>query len=197
LLENGGRHLTPRLAARVVRVFGLSPAALPHEAVTGSYPGTPQQVAEALSMLGYPGFAYLPSRRHCNPADVVLGALSGDNLEARLVEALPWVFLNSPDLDWNWLVNQARLHNLQNRLGFLVSLARAKLEEAREVQSPRYRILLRAEQELEQSRLVREDAFSEALTPREREWLREHRSEPAAHWNVLSNLSPEHLPYAA
>ena len=30
-----------------------------------------------------------------------------------------------------------------------------------------------------------------------RQWLREHRSQQAAHWNLLTDLRREHLAYAA
>ncbi len=197
LLERRHRRLRPRLVARATRVFGLPLTSLPLKPVD-SEPQTLQQVAEELSALGYPGFAYMPTKRKRNPAAVLVAALRQDHLEARLAEALPWVLLNYPDLDWKWLLAQARLHNLQNRLGFLVAVARMKLEEKGELQSRRYRNLHDAEEELQSSRLAQEDAFGEAtLTPGERQWLRENRPESAAHWNLLSDLSPKHLKYAA
>jgi len=197
LLERKHRRLTPRLVARATRVFGLPLTSLPLKPV-GSQPHTLQQVAEELSAVGYPGFAYMGTTRKRNPVEVLVAALKQENLEARLAEALPWVLLNYPDLDWKWLTDQARLHNLQNKLGFLVTLARMKLEEKGELQSRRYRNLCSAEEKLQSSRLVQEDAFGEAtLTAREREWLRENRPESAARWNLLSDLSPEHLTYVA
>ncbi len=123
LLERRHRRLTPRLVARATRVFDLPLTSLPLNPV-GSQTQTLQQVAEELSALGYPGFAYMRSKKRRNPAEVLVAALKQENLEARLAEALPWVLLNYPNLAWKWLLDQARLHNLQNRLGFLVSLAR-------------------------------------------------------------------------
>ena len=193
LLEKGRRPVGHRLAGRATRVFDLPLTTLPLNPV-GSQLSTLKQVAEQLSALGYPGFAYLGARRKRNPAEVLVTALRQENLEARLVEALPWVFLNCPDLDWRWLTDQARLNNLQNRIGFLVALARRKLEEEGEVQSRRYRDLRSVEQELERSRLVQEDAFS-PKTAGELRWLRDHRSELAAHWNLFTDLSSKHLPY--
>jgi len=196
LLERKHRRLTPRLVARATRVFGLPLTSLPLNPV-GPQPHTLQQVAEELAALGYPGFAYMQKNRKRNPVEVLVAALRQDNLEARLAEALPWVLLNYV-LDWKWLTDQVRLHNLQNKLGFLVTVARMKLEEKGELQSRRYRNLCSAEEELQSSRLVQEDAFGEAtLTAREREWLRENRPASAAHWNLLSDLSPEHLTYVA
>lgn len=196
LLERKHRRLTSRLVARATRVFGLPLTSLPLNPV-GPQPHTLQQVAEELAALGYPGFAYMQKNRKRNPVEVLVAALRQDNLEARLAEALPWVLLNYV-LDWKWLTDQVRLHNLQNKLGFLVTVARMKLEEKGELQSRRYRNLCSAEEELQSSRLVQEDAFGEAtLTAREREWLRENRPASAAHWNLLSDLSPEHLTYVA
>ena len=197
LLERRHRRLTPRLVARATRVFDLPLTSLPLNPV-GSQTQTLQQVAEELSALGYPGFAYMRTKKRRNPAEVLVAALKQENLEARLAEALPWVLLNYPDLAWKWLLDQARLHNLQNRLGFLVTMARTKLEEKGELQSRRYRTLCYAEEQLESSRLAHEGTLGEAaLTAREREWLRKHRPELAARWNLLSDLSPEHLTYGA
>ncbi len=197
LLERKHRRLTPRLVARATRVFGLPLTSLPLKPV-GSQPHTLQQVAEELAALGYPGFAYMQKKRRRNPVEVLVAALKQENLEARLAEALPWVLLNYSNLDWKWLTDQARLHNLQNKLGFLVTVARMKLEEKGELQSRRYRNLCSAEEKLQSSRLAQEDAFGEAtLTAREREWLRENRPEAAVYWNLLSDLSPEHLTYVA
>jgi len=197
LLERKHRRLTPRLVARATRVFELPLTSLPLKSV-GSQPQTLQQMAKELAALGYPGFAYMRTKRKRNPATVLVAALRQDNLEARLAEALPWVLLHYPNLDWKWLLAQARLHNLQNRLGFLVAVARMKLEEKDELHSRRYKKLHDAEEELQSSRLAQEDAFGEtALTPGERQWLRENRPESAVYWNLLSDLSPEHLRYAA
>lgn len=196
LLERRQRRLTPRLVARATRVFGLPLTSLPLKPPLPQ-PHTLQQVAEELAALGYPGFAYMRTRRKRNPAAVLVAALRQENLEARLAEALPWVLLNFPDLDWRWLLAQARLHNLQNKLGFLVTVARLKLEEKGELQSRRYRNSHSAEEELQSSLLAQEYVFGEtALTPRERQWLRENRPESAADWNLLSDLAPEHLKYA-
>ncbi len=197
LLERKHRRLTPHFVAHATRVFGLPLTSLPLKPV-GSQPHTLQQVAEELAALGYPGFAYMRTKRKRNPVEVLVAALRQDNLEARLAEALPWVLLHYPDLDWKWLTDQARLHNLQNKLGFLVAVARMKLAEKGELQSRRNRNLHDAEEELKSSRLAQEDAFGETtLTPGEREWLRENRPASAVYWNLLSDLSPEHLTYVA
>jgi hypothetical protein len=74
---------------------------------------------------------------------------------------------------------------------------------AREIaeQRPRWKhraAELRAlEESLERSRLAREDGFVAVIgSPRMRGWLRSHRSRTAEHWNLLTDLDMEHLPYA-
>ncbi|MGH9519597.1 MAG: hypothetical protein ACRD2D_08095 [Terriglobales bacterium] len=51
--------------------------------------------------------------------------------------------------------------------------------------------------QLEHSRLAREDtrAYEDMLSV-ERERLRSHRPEAAQHWNLLSDMVPEHLAHA-
>ena len=145
----------------------------------------------ALGAVGYPGFAYLRNRRPLNPADLVLRALRASDVDARVVEALPWVLLRYVDLDWGWLVREAKVDDLQNRLGFLVSVAR-QLAELRGQTEPAKR-LAEQEQALEGSRLQREGAFRESLTDAERRWFREKRSPDARHWNMLSTVNATEL----
>lgn len=145
--------------------------------------------------MGYPGLAYLPRRTRLNPADLVLNALRVPNQETRLVEALPWVLLRYPDMDWDWLLRHAKVLDLQNRLGFLVTLARALAERRGDTATAAK--LAQREGRLEHSRLAREDTLCrESMTAAERRWLRTHRSAEAAHWNLLTDLAPDHLPHA-
>jgi hypothetical protein len=151
-----------------------------------------------VSALGYPGFAYMKSRtRETNPAKVLLEALKQDNLEPRVVEALPWLLLRYWDMDQVWLVKQARLNNLQNRLGFVASLAKQVSKRSTPTCEGRDQALEELGNVLEESRLAREDTFVKRVTTDvEREWLRKNRSEDAKHWNLLTNWRPEHLQYA-
>lgn len=199
MLETGRRSLPASLARRVVRLFALAPTALPpSEPVKRRKAANNQTLAEELAKLGYPGFAYLLTRRRTrNPAQVLLEALAMDDLEARLAEALPWLLLQFEGLDAGWLSAQARLRNLQNRLGFVVSLAR-RVAEASPRRRNRVQPLLQLERDLEPSRLLQEDTLCQLpLSAGERRWLREHRPQAAAHWNLLTNWRPEHLPYAS
>ena len=127
--------------------------------------------------------------------EVLLSALSRDELDTRLVEALPWVVLKFSDLDWQWLTNAAKVNDLQNRLGFVTGLARrlAELRGERELAD----LLARQELVLERSRLMREDTLChESLTQAERRWLRKNRPAEAKHWRLLTDLTPEQLDHA-
>ena len=118
------------------------------------------------------------------------------DLEARLSEALPWVAWRYPELDWDWLVREAKLHDVQNRLGFVVALARQVAE--RKNDGATAETLAAVQRQLQSSRLAREDTLCrESMTQAERRWLREHRPALAQHWNLLTGLVPEHLSYAA
>lgn len=93
-------------------------------------------------------------------------------------------------VDWNWLVLQAKQHDLQNRLGFVVTLARQLAERWNDGSTATS--LGTWERVLEDVRLQKEDAFAgEGLTDAERTWLRTNRSTEAAHWNLLSNVSAQ------
>jgi hypothetical protein len=96
----------------------------------------------------------------------------------------------------HWLVGNARKFNLQNRLGFVVSLAKRVAEMRHE--AARSTVLSQLENLLDDSRLAKEDAFYRPpRTKGEREWLRKNRTEDAVHWNLLTDMRPEHLQYAS
>jgi transcriptional regulator with XRE-family HTH domain len=192
LLERNRRAVPRRLAQKLASVLKLSPRTLPMSAGRTSL--KPDEATSALGAVGYPGFGYLRHRRPLNPADLLLRALRASDVDARVVEALPWVLVKYPDLDWAWLLREAKADDLQNRLGFLVCVAR-QLAELRGERGTANKL---AEQEhsLEGSRLQREGAFRESLTNAERRWLREHRPPHAAHWNMLSTVDASELAHA-
>jgi hypothetical protein len=133
-----------------------------------------QQAARALGRLGYPGFAYLRSGTKVNPMEVLLGALLADDVDARVVEGLPWLLVRYPDVDWERLVAYAKQHDAQNRLGFLVALA-GRLAAAKG-DAAAMELLDRREQALQRSLLQQDDTFSRAsLTQAERRWLAAYR----------------------
>jgi hypothetical protein len=151
-----------------------------------------QQVARALGRLGYPGFAYLRNGARVNPVEVLLGALLADDVDARVVEGLPWLLRRYPDVDWDRLVAFAKQHDAQNRLGFLVALAtRVAVAEG---DTAAAELLERREQALQRSLLQHDDAFSRtSLTQAERRWLVANRSPEARRWNVLATLNVDRL----
>ena len=154
--------------------------------------------AAELGALGYPGFAHINAhiewKTRRSPAEVLLDALDQTELDARVAEGLPWLALTYVDMDWDWLVRNAKLRDRQNRLGFAVSLASEVSEADNDIE--RTEKLQRQLEVLESARLAREDTFChDSMTQVERVWLREHRSPVAAHWNLLTDMKGEHLAY--
>ena len=198
MLEAGKRPLTARVARRALRVYGLPPTVLPPAPLAeGVERFDNQTVAEELARFRYPGFAYLRGHRRArNPAEVLLASLRNDDLEPRLTEGLTWLLLRfGADLDTRWLVKQARLLNVQNRLGFLTNLARRVAESSARFHQQAEQ-LRRLERELESSRLAVEETLCEASLPEaKRRWLAQNRPPEAAHWNLLTNWRPEHCRY--
>jgi len=198
LMEHGRRRVSVRLARATAGLLGLPATVLPMSAApSGEARVTDTRGAQALARLGYPGLAYLakPGAK-MNPGELLLRALAVDELEARLAEALPWLLLGFDSFDTEAMAVRAKMQDRQNRLGFTVSLARQVAER-----NPRYRNRLdglrRFEELLERSRLVREETYGrKEASPRMRKWLRANRSGEARHWNLLTDLKVEHLPYA-
>jgi transcriptional regulator with XRE-family HTH domain len=195
-LEMGQRPVTPELARAVTALYRLSATALPiPESPNAGRVADAAQLARQLSGLGYPGFEHLRPRK-ANPAAVVLEALLQNDLEMRLAEALPWVLLTYSDLDWEWLVRHSKLHDVQNRLGFLVAVAKALAGDRAEFESAAGQ-LSTVEERLERARLAREDTLCrESMPAAERSWLKAHRSALARHWNLLTGLTADQLSYA-
>jgi len=195
-LEMGQRPVTPELARAATALYRLPATALPMpEPPAKGDAADAAQFARKLSGLGYPGFQHLRPLK-ANPAAVVLEALLQDNLETRLAEALPWILLTYPDLDGAWLVRHAKLHDLQNRLGFVVAVAKGLATDRPELE-PAFNQLSAVEQQLERARLVREDTLCrESMPAAERRWLQAHRSALARHWNLLTGLTADQLSYA-
>jgi transcriptional regulator with XRE-family HTH domain len=199
LLEAGVRRVPAKLAKKAAKVYGAAPTALPlDESFEKPGPLKAQRFAEDLASLGYPGFSYLHSpRRRSNPAALLLEALAQSDLESRLVEALPWLVLRYPQLDWEWLVPRAKLYNLQNRLGYVADLAH-KAAEKKNVEPSTLFNLAHRKATLEEARLAGEGTLChDSLSNAERSWLRETRPPEAVHWNLLTDLRAEQLRYVA
>ena len=198
LMERGKRPVTDHLAREVTGLLQLPATELPYPAESlFDEPVKEPWVEQALARLGYPGFVYRkkPGVTH-NPMELLLKALASDDLDPRLTEALPWLLLKFDGFNHASLVSQAKLADLQNRLGFTVTLA-CQVAEKNPRWGHRTEPLRQLEELLEPSRLARVDTFGRAeLSERMRYWLLEHRSKAAAHWNLLTDLKTEHLPYA-
>jgi hypothetical protein len=153
------------------------------------------QLAADLGALGYPGYGYLRSQPR-NPAEVFFDALDRPDLDARLVEALPWLPLRYSNMDWNWLTTQAKVHNRQNRLGFVVALSAkvAKKHTKRDV----VKRLSQVVKTLEEGRLAKTDTLcQESWPPSQRKFAHNQRSVLAAHWKLDTRLTEENLAYFA
>ncbi len=108
------------------------------------------------------------------------------------MEATPWLVFAYPDMNWNDVVATAKLHDLQNRLGFATCVAARKADELGNHKLANQ--LFEMEQTLEPSRLAREDTLCNArMTNAERKWLRTNRPESAEKWKILTNMLPRYL----
>ena len=197
LMERAERDIPEKLARKAAHLYRLSSVVLPVSADSRKVPKLGQvELAACLAGLGYPGLGYLkPARKNKNPVEILLAALNSDDLESRLAEALPWVVCEYPDLDWKWLVTAAKTHDLQNRLGFVIVLARQLAQ--RLGKSCLAQLLAEQEAVLELARLAREDTLARpSLSEAEKRWLRENRPVEARHWNLLTDLSIAQLAYA-
>ena len=184
MLESGARNPAP-LARKLMQVYDLPATVLPVDEVQEDVAAG--SLARELAVLGYPAFAHLRGGgRSTHPATFLLTALGQRKLEARTAEGLPWVVLKYPDMPTNYLVREARARNLQNRLGFVVTLGlrAAKRNDLRSL-----------EETLADSKLERQDSFCKELNDAERRWLQEHSSEEARLWHLLSDLRPEAIRY--
>lgn len=197
LLEKELRRVPEKLARRAATAFCLSATTLPARtkwhAVQHKNEAT---LAADLAALGYPAFSHLKNGRKKNPAEILLSALSAQDLNSRVTEALPWILLEYPDLDWQSLIREVKVRDLQNRLGFLISVARRIAEQRGE--DFKAELLRNKEAELARSRLLLEDTLCHnSLTVAERRWLDTARSEEAKYWRLLTDLKPEQLKYAS
>lgn len=195
MLERGRRPVTAQLGSRIADVYGLGPVALPLSTENlGDWSSS--SLAAGLASLGYPGFRQLAGAPAHNPATLLLAALASSDVEVRVLEALPWLAAEYNNLDWEWLIREAKLRDVQNRLGYIVMMARQVAEKT--CNSSTAARLHEVEEILDRARLVREDTLCQAsLSDAERRWLRQTRPTEAAHWNLLTDLKAQLLPYAA
>lgn len=196
LLESGRRDLPAHLLKAFSKVYKFSPLSLPFRGESAWPSLNADALARELAGLGYPGFAYMKTKATWNPAELLVVALSRDDLDRITAESLPWVALKYHDMDWKWVIRESKLRDTQNRLGFAVTLAREVAE--RKPDSGTAEHLRAVEISLQSSRLARTDTFChENMTQSERRWLRRKSTPEARRWNLLSDLGPEHLTHAA
>jgi transcriptional regulator with XRE-family HTH domain len=194
MLEAGHRPLTSDLATQARKVFDFPPTVLPLETKEAQTLGE-SELRSDLGALGYPGFSYLRGKPTRNPVQLLFYALNQPDLDTRLVEALPWLTYTYTDMNWDWLVSNVKLHDRQNRLGFVVALAGELAQKAGD--SRRSEVLTDNLAWLDRSRLVQEDTLChDSMTKAERKWLRQNRPPEAKHWNLLTDLDVRHLAYA-
>ena len=176
LLEKGARPVTPALQSRMKAVR-------PHR------PSADDTFRAQLAALGYPGFAHVPPSRAKVTADALLfSVLAAPDADPRVVEALLWLVRKyAKQLDFAWLVRQAKLQDLQNRLGFILQAAAVQSPEASS-----------AIAQLERARLLQEATLCwDAMPPATRQWMRAHRTPLAQHWNILTRLQLQDVPDVA
>lgn len=156
-------------------------------------------IKDALGALGYPGFLSLFSEIEAeeghDPAVVLMAALACDRLDEPVVEALPWLVLRYGHLDWNWLVSEARRRGVQNRLGFVVSLALRVA--AGSLAMDRLARLAAVEEELFACRLTKQETRWLRAAPASRMPLGARRSEEAVQWGVPSALRADEIRFLA
>jgi transcriptional regulator with XRE-family HTH domain len=192
LMEKGERSVTSAVAELAVKHLRATPEVLP---VSFETRHSDDQLAADLGALGYPGYSYLQSQLR-NPAEVLFDALDRPDLDARLVEALPWLPLRYPNMDWSRLTAEAKVRNRQNRLGFVVALAAkvAKKQRKHDV----VKRLSKVVNALEEARLAKTDTLcQESWPPSQRNFAHNQRSALAAHWKLDTRLTEENLAHFA
>jgi transcriptional regulator with XRE-family HTH domain len=195
MLEHGRRVLPYNLARKAVEVLNAPPTTLPLREGSFVTPVGSEKLRHELAALGYPGFAHLRGKARRNPAEVLLNALNEPDLDIRVTEGLPWLVLRYADMDWDWVVQSAKVHDRQNRLGFVTTLADQLA--SRSIGARRSQKLKEYAAVLERSRLAMEDTLChDSLTEAERKWLRLNRPDEAKHWNLLTDMRAENLPHA-
>jgi hypothetical protein len=173
-MESGRRQLTQRLR----RQLGRSGESEPLDA---------EWFRAQLAAHGYPGFGHLERReRRVELSRLLLWGLSAGDMDARVCQGLIYLARTcATRIRWDWLMAQAKLRNLQNRLGFLVDLAIHPGEPGG---------LARVRDELANARLLAESTFCwDSMPAAVRKWMQDNRPEKAAYWNVLSRFTTEEV----
>lgn len=146
----------------------------------------------ALANLGYPGFSHRRNNLHVfAPSQLVTEILSSNNVDARTLEALAWILVQFPDLDWEEIVKTAVLQGWQNRLGYMTTCASTLAVYMK--QPERAADLHKKSLGLMRFLRKQEDTLChESMTQVERRWLIVHCPPEARQWNLLTDLVPEY-----
>jgi len=188
-MEAGQRQVTQAVSELALRLWPVPPEELP---LTGQRSSSDEQLAADLGALGYPGFRYLHGTVR-NPAELLFDALDRADLDARVLEGLPWLVLQFPEMDWEWLVLNAKLHNLQNRLGYLLNLAAKVALRLQPQQAASFYGWLSA---LFEARLAKTDTLcQESWPPSQRRHAHLKRTKLAAFWNLDTRLTENDLAF--
>jgi len=150
---------------------------------------TDDRIKASLGGLGYPGFRYLaPTPLEADPQEVLFEALRADDMDQRVIDALPWVLAHRNDLDLRSLTDQVRSAGIQNRLGFLIEITVSAAKRLRCTQ-----VTERLEPFLVVLREVRhpnEDTLAKAsMSQVERRRLHRSRPKAARYWRLLNDLN--------
>jgi transcriptional regulator with XRE-family HTH domain len=191
LVERGQRAWTEEHLLRMQAVgVEFDPTQLP---MRDDFRSLKLDYAQELANLGYPGFSHFRmGTPTLNPAQLLVRALTEPNLERRVAEGLPWLTCRYSGMNWGWVRDEAKLRDLQNRLGFTLALAGAVASQ--EQQTTLAHRLGDEEARLRGSLLAKQDTYChESMTRAERTWLETKRSASAAAWHVLSDMKPSDL----
>ena len=191
-MEQDKRGVTAEVAVRAVEALGGSPSNLPLNALNRH---SDDELAMELAALGYPGFSYLKGHLR-NPAEVLIDALDRPDLGARVVEGLPWLPFRYPDMNWNWLIAEAKLRNRQNRLGFVVELAQQVAKQAQhfEVSEALDEVL----RHLNDAKLAKEDTLCQESWPASQRALAHAKRSPLAkRWKLDTRMTEADLAHYA
>lgn len=149
---------------------------------------------QSLAALGYPEFKQSGKKYSADPSSLLLTALRQPVLARNVAEALPWVAL-SYEVEISDILIRARIHDLQNRLGYVLTLAR-KVAERQKDFIGRRKALSEMRMNLLPARLAREDSLCLGQAgSEEQEAARNSRPDFAVFWNMLDDFTPEDLPF--
>jgi hypothetical protein len=102
MVERGTRPVSPELASKAAQVLAVPATALP----LGVYQSRPHD--GFLFNIAFGSTRVFGIRLSCwdgedEPDRTLMDALDSEDLDPRVTEALPWLPVKYPELDWEWL----------------------------------------------------------------------------------------------